>query len=559
MRLHLALLGAIAAPTLAVGATAQVLTFAEGAPASLTIVSVPENDPNSGDTVVLQSVELLDLEVTGRTLAQANDPSRTRRVILQGIARAELPGGARLFRYRRSSGAVWGFLHVAADGTPRAVLEAPGVGAGGLSDPFLDRIGIAPDGLHAAIALAAGGMYVVRLDGGTFASTGRADRLALPFTERVVNTSVMIGSTHVFCQVRQPVRVFRCALADGALPVDVSPPPVANGEFKDQMALSRDGSTLVFLYGPDDLERLWLVGTVGGVTALPPPGSNYEEPNYLPEDPGEPAMLLSDDGSRLFYIDSDVRDELYLLDTTGALAPLAMTEDAVFQPYIGTHILPRFAADRLTIAIGDIAQMDWFQARLTTGGGTVVNLTVTGAATQPFPSGTIDPRQAIDGGNFLLLSEQQGAQYTLRRVDPTTGAQSVLQQGVTGTPQIGATATDAVDVLVRTQAGDTLIDGTAGFVLGTLPPDLLLSPPIRGPDFHATWLHLDVGWGVSAYYFDDAIILGQIDFQLPQIALTANGGAVEMGNPVRYLGPANSALLNRPAASVRICLSGVGN
>ncbi|MBX3462285.1 MAG: hypothetical protein KF830_03870 [Planctomycetes bacterium] len=548
------------AATLAAPLAAQTLAFAEGAPTALTIVAVAENAPNAGDTVLLQDVELLDLELTGRTLAQEHDPGRTRRLVLQGIARAELPGGARLFRYRRGGGAFWGFLHVAADGTPRVVLEAAGAGPGSVGDPFLDRIGVAADGGHAAIAPAAGGLHVVRLDGGVFASTGRADRLALPTTERVVATSVLVGAAFVFFQTSPPARVWRCAVADGGAPVDVSPPPAPNAILKDQMALSRDGTTLVFLHGPQQQQRLWLLRTTGGPSLLPPPPGKYEEAGYLPEDPGEPAMLLADDGSRLFLIESGVRDELYLLDTSGLLPPLAMTEDAVFEPYIGSHILPRFAGDRLLVAIGDPGQMDWFQARLAPTGGTVTNLTGTGAVTAPFPSGTIDPVQALDGGGFLLVSELQGTSLALRRIDPASGAQTVVRQGVAAAPRAGVALQGAADVVVPATSGATLLRGATGLVLGTLPPDLHLTPPVQGPDFAASWLHLASGFGVGAYYLPDGTLaFGQVDFQLQQIVLTAGGGAVEVGNPVRYLAPATYVVLNRPPVPLRICLSGAGN
>lgn len=561
MHLPLLLRTALVGATLGVPLlTAQSLTFAEGAPTSLTIVSVAEAAPNGGDTILLQDVELLDLELTGRTLAQASDPGVARRVVLQGIARAELPGGTRLFRYRRAGGAFWGFLHIAANGTPRVVLEAAGTGAAQVGDPFFDRIAIAADGQHAAIALAAGGLRIVRLDGGVYASTSRPDRLAVPATENVVDTSVLVGPTFVYFQTDPPAKVWRCDLGDGAVPVDVSPPAQANAILKDQMVLSRDGTRLVFLYGPQNQQRLWTCGTSGGTSVLPPPASKYEEPGYLPEDLGEPAMLLNDDGSRLFFIDADVRDELYLLDTTGMLPPLAMTEDAVFQPYIGAHILPRFAQGTLTIAIGDVAAMDWFQARLAASGNTVANLTGTGSLQQPFPAGAIDPVQALDGGSYLLATENLPGGMALRRVDPVTGAQTIVQQGLTAAPQIGSALQGTADIVASTTGGDTLIRGTTGAVLGTLPPDLLLTPPVQGPDFAAAWLHLPSGFGVSAYYLPDGTLaFGQIDSNLPQIVLTAGGGAVEVGNPVRYLAPATYVVLNRPAVARRICLSGVGN
>jgi hypothetical protein len=65
---------------------------------------------------------------------------------------------------------------------------------------------------------------------------------------------------------------------------------------------------------------------------------------------------------------------------------------------------------------------------------------------------------------------------------------------------------------------------------------------------------------VSACYLPDGTLAcGQIHFQLPQLVLTAGGGAVEVGNPVRCRAPATYVVLNRPPAAVRICLSGAGS
>lgn len=538
---------------------AQSITLAEGTPSSLQIVTVAEANPNGGDSVVAQDVELLPLEISGRTLAQELDPTVSRRTIHNGIARVELGGGARLFRYRRSGGAFWGFLHVRGDGSATVVLDLPGVGATSLADPFEDRIGVAPDGMHAAIPLAAGGMYFVRLDGGTFPSTGTAHRLAVPVTEAVIHTSMLVGPSHAYYQTANPDRVWRCALVDGALPVDLTPPATPGAILKDQMAMARDGSRVVFLYGPQQQQRLWTATTLGGSSVLPPPPSKYEEPGYLPEDPGEPAMLLADDGSRLFFIDADVRDELYLLDTSGALPTLQVTADAVFQPYIGAHILPKFSGPSLAVAIGDPAQMDWFQATLAAGGGSVVNLTNTGAPSPPFPSGTIDAVQAATAGNTLLVAEQTATGLVLRALDPTTGTQAIVQQDLQAPPRVGVATSGVADIAVEAPSGYGLYRGGDGSLFGILPPEIRITPPVQGPAFAATWFHLAIGIGAIGWYLPDGtLVLGPLDFNLQQLVLTSGGGTVAIGSTVRYIAPGVFVVLNRPAAAVRLCLSGAG-
>jgi hypothetical protein len=547
------------ATLLALPLAAQTITFAEGTPGSLSIVTVSEANPNGPDTVVLANVELLPIETTGRTLAQELDAAVSRRTTRHGIVRVELPGGGRLFRYRRSAGQFYGFVHVVADGAARVVLEQPAVGPQ-LIDPFFDRIGVAPDGLHAAIALANGGMFVVRLDGGMFVSTGTAARQVVPNGSDVVPASVMVGASVVYFQLDPgTVQVMRCLLADGSLPIDVSPPVQVGAITKDQMAMARDGSRCVFLYGPQQQQRLWQVGTTGPSSVLPPLPSKYEEPGYLPEAAGEPAMLLNDTGTRLFFIDADVRDELSLLDLTGLLPSLQITESTIFQPYIGSHILPRFAADKLTVAIGDPAAMDWFRVELQAGGGMVTNLTGTGSLMQPFPSGVLNPTQTAAANGQWLITENNAAGQQLRQLDPVTGANALVQQSLVGAPEIGGSNAGTPDVLVRGSGGEALYSGVGGGLLGVLPPGLTLTPPAQGPLFAATWVALPNQWGAAAFYLPNGTLFtGPLEFDLKQLSPTLAGGVVVVGNPLRYLAPGVYVVLNRAAAPFRVCVSGAG-
>lgn len=538
---------------------AQTLTFAEGSPTALQIVSVAEGNPTGPDSVVLQGVEFLPIEVTGRTLAREFDASRSRRLVRHGIERVELPGGGRLLRYRRNGGQFYGFLHVAADGVARVVFERPGTGVA-LEDPFLDRIGVADDGRHAAIGLLAGGIRFVKLDGTVYASTGRPDRAAVPGSVEALPASVMVGPTHVF-YITGDDEVFRCALADGGTPVDVSAPPVANGEYKDELALSRDGQHAVFLYGPRDLQRLWHIDTAApAANLLPPAPSKYEEPGYLPDGAGEPAMLLSDDGARLFYIDADVRDELHLLDLSGVLPDLQITENQIFQPYIGAHILPKFVAHEMVVAIGDPGQMDWFRISLAAGGGHVVNLTGTGSLAQPFPSGTIDTMQATDTGSYLLITEQAGAARQLRKLDPVTSVQTIVQHDVLGAPEPGSSFAGVGDTLVRSNAGDALYRGSQAALFATTPAGVSLTSTVHGPQFAATWVHLPaIQWGIVVFYLPDGtIVSGPIEQGIEQITMTAAGGAVLRGPTLRYLAPGREVFLPRPTVPMRLVLSGAG-
>lgn len=538
---------------------AQTITFAEGTPADLSIVSVSEGNPNGGDSVVLSQVELLPIEITGRTLAQESDPTRSRLVDRNGLVRVELPGGARLFRYRRAGGQFWGFLRIAANGQAQVVFERPGVGAV-LADPFFDRIGVSPDGRHAAIALQSGGLRVARLDGTVFASTGTPVRLAAPSNLELLPLSVTVGNDVVWFQADDAdLRCYGCALADGASPVDVSPTLVQGADFKDQMVTTPDGSRVVFLYGPINQQRLYTATLAGGVVQLPPPPGKYEEPGYLPESPGEPAMLLNDAGTRLFFIEGLVRDELKMLDLAGALPQLDITENAIFQPYIGTHILPKFAADKLLIAIGDVAAMDWFRADLAAGGGTVVNLTGTGSVVQPFPSGTLSPVKAAPLLGKLLVSELAPGGLSLREIDPATGATAVVVPSLAGAPAVGDAPNAVADVVVRTSTGDQVWLGTTGQLFAAAPPGVELSPTVHGPVFAATTVSVPGAFAVAVFYLPDgSAVFGPPEVGMQQLVLTPNNGVVVVGSTMRYLAPGVFVVLNRPAATTRVVLSGAG-
>ncbi|MCA8975512.1 MAG: hypothetical protein KDC98_12385 [Planctomycetes bacterium] len=552
-RLSLALL-------LTVSASAQVIVLAEGTVNSLRIATVPESSPNAPDTVVLQNAELLPVEITGRTVGREHGPSNSRRLSRNGIERVELPDGGRLLRYRRDGGQHWGFLHIAPDGQATVVLEHAGVGAG-LSDPFFDQIGVADDGRHAVVSLLAGGAHTVKLDGTLYASTGRPDRLALPATQTVAPTSMMVGPTHFFCSAGSSGvdRLFRCALADGAVPVDLTPPTTALDRLQEEMVMSGDGQHVVFLHGPQRQQRLWHATTTGAAAVLPPPPSKYEEPNYLPFGVGEPAMSLNEDGSRLFFVDSSVRDELFLLDVQGALPALQITDDPIFQPYIGVHILPKFDGTRLLIAIGDIGRMDWFRADLAASGNTVANLTGTGSQQQPYPAGALSPIAGADTGSSLLLVEQTAAGMDLRRMDTASGTSAIVQSDAALSIATGSSFGPAADVTVHGVGGDRLYRGLTATPFATTPAGVLMTAPVQGPLLSGTQVHLLIPWGIPVFYFaGGGVIAGQIEYGLKQIVMTESGGVLLNGGTLRYFGIGTSVVLQRPPTPLRLVLSGAG-
>src|SRR5690606_4325751 len=161
---------ALVAATLALAPlAAQHLTWVEGpTPTRLALRTVPEASAGSQPATVLANLELLPIEITGRTLQQELDAARSRRIERSGLVSVELPQGGRVLAYRRDGGQRYGYLLVRADGRAIPLLELPGIAG---ATPFAARIGVSPDGGHAvAVDAAERTLFVLRLDGASFAS-----------------------------------------------------------------------------------------------------------------------------------------------------------------------------------------------------------------------------------------------------------------------------------------------------------------------------------------------------------------------------------------------------
>ncbi len=510
------------------------LAFLEGPSATdLRLQVIDEADPTATPLTAMSGLEIIDSEITNRTAQQALRADRPRRVVHLGLTRIELPGNGRLLRYRRAQGTRFGVLWIDARGGPIVLIELPGTGASQTGDPFADRFGVANDGLHAAFVTATGALYLVRIDGQSYASTGMPGRpLAVADVDPL---SVCVGSTHVFFQTEDG-RVWRCAVADGGVPEDVTPPTNAGERLEGSMAPSGDGSAVVFLLGPVDSYTLWLLGTTGPAVALPPAPSKYEEPGYLPETANGPRLLLNEDATRLMYVDATRREEVYLLDTTGATPTTHITSDPNFEPYIGISILPAFVANVLTVALGDPGQFDWFQA--TTATSAVTPVTLTGAnATAPFAPGQLLPVNGAVLSSGVALAEEATASGTaLRQIDLRTGATSVLTAALRASPVLGRADGGTANVLVPALSGDSLLTPALNAVLSG-PPGLWLSPDAQAPSglFSVFSASLPSGPGAAILRLPGGALYAlRPDPLLREATATPGGGLVVSGTHFLY-------------------------
>lgn len=543
----------VLALAVAPAAPAQSITWLEGAAANTTLKTVPENAPTSPATTVLSNLELLDIEITGRTLAQEVDPTRSRRLQHRGVTRVELPGGHRLLAYRRNNAQTYGYLTVRNDGRVVQLFERAAVGA---QSPFADRLAVSADGSFAAVDTMDGALHILRLDGSSFQSTGTPRRV-VRMTAAAETATLRIGRTHLFCG-SEDERVWRCALADGANPEDVSPPAIANARLGSEFVLSDDGSTIAFRYGVRGSERLWLVRETSGAVQLPPRQSSYEDPGYLPEATGGPRMMLNHDGSRLLYTETAIRDEIFVLDTSGQTVPTQITGDHNFVPYIGIGIFPAFAGAFAVLGVGDPGRFDVYVAA--TGDLPVANLTQTaGNVTRPWqPGGLVPQGMSLSGGGAILLTE--GAQTSAMRsfrIDPTTSVSVQVADQLTELPRMG-TGPGTPDLELSSTNGDLLLDANV------LAPVLQAPAGVRLHDS----LHLRGGWRVlvAAAAGNSALVFrasGGALLPLPMVAgdlnlaLTPSGNLLLTGTQLQMVGA--GGLFTVPTTGAVRLLSGAGS
>jgi hypothetical protein len=416
------------------------------------------NDAPSGPAqTVLSSVVFVDAEMTNRTRQAAHRLDRPRRVVHDGIAVLDLPTGGRLMRYRASDSSTHGILHVTSAGRARVVHQrAAGIGG---SSPYAPRIAVSTDGLHALVASADElQLWVVRLDGQSYASTGSPARsIPLPTAIGVETLSLTAGAGRAF-YVTEDNRLWRLGYDDLATPNDVTPAgQPAGSELEDLMAPSGDGTKVAFLYGPDEAQRIFLIGEVGNATVLAPPPAKYEDPQYLPDSAIGPELLLNESGSRLMYTDSTMHEELYVLDTTGALPINHITADQTFQPYISTVILPVFIDQTLVVGIGDPGAFDIYAASPGNTPAATVDLTATSGTTAPFDSGLLLPQEILPSAGGIAVVTRIGQASQLMRLDLATTTPQMLAQDVNEIALCDSVAGALPDLRMRTTTGDLLL------------------------------------------------------------------------------------------------------
>jgi len=420
-------------------------------------------------STVLDSARFLEIRTTNEVANEPFEIRRPRLLARRGLWRIECPDGSRLFAFQDNNLPRAGLLFVPVDGAARIVFE---------SNEHIDAP-LSMSGDHSYVAFAdEQRLYVVRLDGGTFASTSLPWRSVL-LADSVEPASVAAGATCAFCVLGNG-HVVRVPYSDGALPEDITPAGSASHEQAPSFAVAAEGTTVAFLRGPDtDNLTIWVAHGTGEAAALVSAPRRWRMPSYLPEGTGDAWLVLSHDGSLLMATEAGVEDELFVFDTAVAsVSPVHVTANAQFAEYIGAHVLPGFIAGNLVFAAGHAGQMDWYRSSAT---GYSVNLTQTGAPNPPYLVGSLDAKDKIAlVSGAALVTDRVGPYLRARVLDEASGSPTLIPDLVEP-PRPGSSTNGGADLRLIGETGEFLVSGHNGDILISLPAGISLSDPVRGP------------------------------------------------------------------------------
>lgn len=530
-------------------ALAQTITLIEGpSPAQLTVRTIA---PWTGVShVLLQDATLTVIDKTARTRNDEAELRSVRPSMRHGMWRIERPDATRLFAYARPAFDDYGLLFVGSDGEARVVYH----GSNEIEAPI--AVSVSSD--YAAFALESNELCIVNLSGSNFASTGQPWRVVTAATPtEVEDESVMVGHSHVFF-VSDDNCVFRCGLADGNTPEDITP-PTPGLEQDEELTMSGDGTAIAFLRGDTEWTlQVWFVRSSGAAQPLPMLPSEYREVGYLPEEIGHPRLLLNHSGSRLLVTDIQSEDEVFYLDTKHGDAALHVTKDETFSPYIGVHILPGFISDTLVMASGHNGWLDWYA---THADGTVVNITETGSTESPFLVGALDVVSKYPlANNTMLATESIGSTSRLRMLDPA-GATQILFNDLTSPPLVGSSFTGQADLRIVGQTGQRIVLGTNGSVRLSVPAAISLTDPVRSQKgWVATYAYIAGGFGVPVLMLPDGSnVIGTMGTTVPQLSF-GRGGELHVlwPNELQVMSTAGTWSQSLPTSPIRAIVSGAG-
>jgi hypothetical protein len=178
---------------------------------------------------------------------------------------------------------------------------------------------------------------------------------------------------------------------------------------------------------------------------------------------------------------------------------------------------------------------------------------------KPYPVGTLHPTQGAMVGTTLLTTNQASGIQTLRAIQPTTGQSAVMMTDLETVPVAGSTINGAVPDVIVNGASTSLLRGTSGSLVGTLPTGMFLTPPAAGPAYSATFVNLTPSLGMVTLYSPNGDLAAMpLESTVQQVVQTKTGAIVVQGATTRLFAPGVNAQLPVPATPIAAIVSGAG-
>ncbi|MFN0006922.1 MAG: hypothetical protein ACKVXR_03365 [Planctomycetota bacterium] len=420
-----------------------------------------------GGPAQLAGIRLLEIDFSDRSTLTEFLPGRPRlRQDIPGASRIALPKSrGSLYRYARplqSGGEVYGFFRVAADGVVQPLLEQPGIGPGGTTDPFVPRVAIAPLGdafLCSTKPGAGGNLLEIRFAG----SPSVVDRTATSTPLRFSGTGLALLPTFgVAAHSRGVLRFDRATLAE-ATAVSTSPDPLP-AWFSGQVVSSRNGQWVATTAGSSDTAlHVYAVGSTGAARRASATPQTVQSIGTLPEEASGPNLAISDDGAlcawRVLEPTPVGATRECFVGRTQPLPgemPERLSSDQNFLDTLDEVGLFHFRpTGKLLIAVGEratppetgVEKADLFEVTLPTGGpASFLNLTMSsGDATVPFdaapPTLKIQRATLLPDESAVVLFDDAGSAGNLLAVRPgQSGSQTILS---------GVKSLDLLEIVTR--------------------------------------------------------------------------------------------------------------
>lgn len=399
-------------------------------------VLAPSGNAPASDPQELQGIELLPFDVNARTQLTRYLPRSTRLIEdLPGAARALLARGeGSLYHFRRveaAGGSAFGFFVVGADGRPRVVAVASGVGAAGDEDPWLARVAVAPDGrrmLAATTTSAGGDLWEVDLVLGSARSlTAASAPLAFVPESLVLNATLGAAAT--------ARGLWRFAPGSAQDAERVLFPGAQPAWLAGELVLALDGPHGVAVAGDGPASaHVWAFDASGPTRRASLNAEAISRAGYLPDFPHGPFFAISDDGSRVAWrSEGVVSREAFLAAPLTPAQPVQVTADALFVDTldeIGQFQFVPFTT-RLLASVGKrtldtgIENLDVYSVDLSAAGGvTLVNLsTSSGDTTAPFQASSLKPEDFFldPAGKRVIVLDRISGSGALRSLDLASG------------------------------------------------------------------------------------------------------------------------------------------